>query len=140
MSLENVTAVTTTDLLGKAATLLAQGRRFITITCSDRGDHFDIIYHFDHDYILENLRLTLGKNEPLPSLSAICLCALVVENEIQDLFGIKVQGLAIDYEGKFLLSEGAQVAPFRKPDPTAEAAAPAGTPPAETSSQKEGAS
>ena len=37
---------------------------------------------------------------------------MIVENEIQDLFGIKVANLAIDYEKHFLLSPDAPAEPF----------------------------
>lgn len=112
--LTNVTEVTTETLLGAVAAKRAQGYRFVTMTCTDVGEAFDVLYHFDKDYVLENLRLKLAKNATLPSVCSAYFAAAVVENEIKDLFGIPVSGLAIDYEGKFLLSEGAPTAPFRK--------------------------
>jgi ech hydrogenase subunit D len=37
----------------------------------------------------------------LPSISSIYLCAILYENEIHDLFGVQVAGIAIDFKGKF---------------------------------------
>ena len=48
------------------------------------------------------MRLSLPGEEPhLPSISSIYLCAVLYENEIHDLFGVQVAGIAIDFKGKF---------------------------------------
>ncbi|MEW6263803.1 MAG: NADH-quinone oxidoreductase subunit C [Thermodesulfobacteriota bacterium] len=113
--IENVTEVTTSNLLNEVAAKLPQGFRFVTISCTDLGEAHDLIYHFDQDYTLYNLRLLLPKGQELPSISRIYLAAVIIENEIKDLFGIPVTGLVIDYEGRFLLSENAPLAPLNKP-------------------------
>jgi ech hydrogenase subunit D len=38
----------------------------------------------------------------LPSITGATLAAFPYENELQDLFGIEVEGLAVDYGGNFL--------------------------------------
>jgi len=116
--LNNELPVTRDTLLNEVAARRHQGYRFVTVTCVDLGDRFDIVYHFDKDYVLHNLRLSLGRTEELPSISPIFFAAVLVENELKDLFGIPVTDLAIDYGGRFLLSEGSPVAPQRKPDAT----------------------
>lgn len=109
-----VTEVTTATLLHEVAAKHPQGYRFVTMTCTDLGDSLDIMYHFDKDYRLESLRLRLPKGQELPSISMIYFAAAVVENEIKDLFGLPIKGLVIDYEGRFLLAEGAPKAPQSK--------------------------
>jgi NADH:ubiquinone oxidoreductase subunit C len=121
--LSDLTEVTTGNLLSAVAAKHALGYRFVTMTCTDLGEAHDVLYHFDLNYRLETLRLRLAKGEALQSISKIYFAAVLVENEIKDLFGINVQGLAIDYEGRFLLSEGAPTAPFNQP-----AAAPGAAP------------
>ncbi len=96
----------------KIGALLLRGYRFITMTVVDTGEAFDIFYHFDLDYQMETCRLVLAKGTELPSISGICFAAVIAENEIQDLFGIKVTGLAIDYENHFILAPDAPAAPF----------------------------
>ena len=96
----------------KIGSLLLRGYRFVTMTVVDKGEEFDIFYHFDLDYEMVNYQLVLKKGEVLPSISDICFAAVIVENEIQDLFGIKVANLAIDYEKHFLLSPDAPAEPF----------------------------
>ena len=117
--LTHVTEVTPETLHDAVAMQLVNGRRFVTISCTDLGDVTDLLYHFDFQYQLSHLRLRLPKGQPLPSISGVCFSALVIENELKDLFGLNVAGLALDYESRFLLSEGAPVAPFRKAMPDA---------------------
>ena len=104
--------LTSENQLEKIGALLHQGYRFVTMTVVDKGEEFDIYYHFDLDYKLVNLLFNLKKGENLTSISPICFAAVVVENEIQDLFGITVTGLAIDYEKHFILAPDAPAQPF----------------------------
>jgi NADH:ubiquinone oxidoreductase subunit C len=89
------------------------GYRFVTTTGVDLGnDKLDIIYHFEKDLQMEHLRLTIDKDTVAPSVSSIYFCAVLAENELQDMFGIKFEGLAIDYKGKFLLGDESPVTPL----------------------------
>lgn len=106
---ENLTLENQQERIGA---LLLRGYRFVTMTVADGGEAFDIYYHFDLDYEMTTCKLVLPKGTELPSISGICFAAVIVENEIQDLFGIKVTGLAIDYERHFLLAPDAPAAPF----------------------------
>ena len=104
--------LTSENQLEKIGALLHQGYRFVTMTVVDNGEEFDIYYHFDLEYRLVNCLLKLQKGDTLQSISGICFAAVVVENEIQDLFGITVTGLAIDYEKHFILAADAPARPF----------------------------
>ena len=73
---------------------------------------FDIYYHFDKNYELYTLRLKVEKPGVVPSISKACFAALIIENEIQDLFGITFTGLVVDYEKHFLLAPDAPEKPF----------------------------
>ena len=104
--------LTLENQLEKIGSLLLQGYRFVTMTVVDKGEEFDIFYHFDLDYKMTTLKLELKKGDTLPSISGVCFAAVVVENEIQDLFGITITGLAIDYEKHFILAPDAPAQPF----------------------------
>ena len=75
--INNVENITVDCLLDKVASKLPLGFRFVTMTCVDCGEHFDILYHFDKNYELTNFRLSLKKGEPLPSISGLIFAALV---------------------------------------------------------------
>jgi ech hydrogenase subunit D len=63
---------------------------------------------------LKHLRLTVPKDAPVPSISPVYFAAFLVENEIQDLFGIRFQGLAIDYDRTLYLEAEVKKTPFCK--------------------------
>ncbi|HEY5584787.1 MAG TPA: NADH-quinone oxidoreductase subunit C [Ruminiclostridium sp.] len=104
--IENLEGIAIDQLLAETQKCKYEGYRFITATCADNGDEtIDIIYHFDKDYVMKNYRVTFNKGEAVPSISKIFLCAVLVENEIKELFGVNVTDIAIDYGGHMLLSE-----------------------------------
>jgi NADH:ubiquinone oxidoreductase subunit C len=95
--------------------LFDEGYRFVTITCcTNADDTFDLFYSFDIDYTLLTLKTTIKSDEVVASVSNIYLAAAFAENEIGELFGVKIKGKAIDYGGHFMLSEGAPNQPFGK--------------------------
>lgn len=112
--LTHLLEVTPESLVGKVLALKTDGFRFVTMTCTDLGPSFDLLYHFDKNYELHNLRLPLPKGTPVLSISNIYFAAAIVENEIKDLFGISFEGLAIDYSGHLLLQEDAPETPQAK--------------------------
>jgi ech hydrogenase subunit D len=110
----NTTDVTLDQLHGEVSALQRHGYRLVTMTCIDVGEGHEVLYHFDKQYELRNLRLKLGPGVVLPSISNIFFSATLVENEMKDLFGLEIDGLAIDYKGRFILSDGAPSAPLSK--------------------------
>jgi ech hydrogenase subunit D len=102
MSQEQIESITVETLPDKVKAMKAQGRRLVQISASQLPGAIELTYSFDLDSQLANLRLTLaGEKPPLPSISSIYLCAVLYENEIHDLFGVQVDGLAIDFKGNF---------------------------------------
>jgi ech hydrogenase subunit D len=102
------------QLMAEVQALKNAGQRLLTMTSVDLGESFDLLYHFDLDLHMTHLRLTVPKGESVPSISGIYFAALVIENEIQDLFGIKFEGLALDFGGNFYLEEEVKKYPFCK--------------------------
>jgi ech hydrogenase subunit D len=112
--LTNVLELPVAQLHSAIWELKNKGYRLVTLTCSDLGDAHDVLYHFDKDYELQHLRVRIPRGETLPSITGLFFAAVLVENEIQDLFGLTVTGMVVDFKGRFLLSEGAPVAPLNK--------------------------
>jgi ech hydrogenase subunit D len=111
--LEPVKIISPDALLGEAAFLKATGHRLVTISCVNiNPEEVDLLYHFDKDLSLCHLRLTLQRKAPVPSLSSLYMSAFLVENEIQDLFDIRFQGLIIDYDRTLYLSPDIRTTPF----------------------------
>jgi ech hydrogenase subunit D len=119
-TVENVETVEKANLLERVQEFAEQKMRFITATCVDRGPSIEVLYHFDKNLEMRHLRLLVGKDEDLPSISGTYLCAFMVENEMKELFGLKIEGLALDYQGKMLLGDGSPKLPMLKPEKPAE--------------------
>ena len=112
--LTDVKEIDQEHLQNEVSKLKRDGYRFVTMTCVDLGDAHDILYHFDKQYVLTHLRLKVPRGSALASISNLFFAAVLVENEIKDLFGLNVEGMAVDFQGRFVLSDGAPVAPLNK--------------------------
>jgi ech hydrogenase subunit D len=103
-------------ILEKAGAFFKDGYRFVAMTCAAK-ENFEITYSFDKEMKLSNLRVILPKTDPvLPSITKAYFAAFTYENELQDLFGIKVTDLALDFKGTFYkLSTKTPFAPQPQP-------------------------
>jgi len=100
MSIE-ATPVTPAQIVAEVTKLKAEGYRLVTMTSVEiDAENMEILYHFDKDLVLKNLRLTVKKGGSMPSVSGVLFTAFLVENEIRDQFGIMFDGLVLDYQGK----------------------------------------
>jgi ech hydrogenase subunit D len=110
---EEIMAVSAEALVGEVAKLKVLGYRLVTLSCTELdADTLDLLYHFDKDLGLKHLRLTAPKSAALPSISPVYFAALLVENEIQDFFGLRFEGLAVDFQGMLYLEEEALKTPY----------------------------
>jgi ech hydrogenase subunit D len=113
--IEQVIAISADNVVGETAKMKVEGYRFVTLSCVELDEtSVDILYHFDREFQLKHLRLTVSKDSPVPSISPVYFAAFLVENEIQDLFGIRFQGLAVDYDHTLYLEEDVKKTPFCK--------------------------
>ena len=112
--IENITEISKDELINEVQKIKDDGYRLITASCIDMGKEFMIYYHFDKDNNMKHLKITSDKNEEVPSISKVYLAGALVENEMKDLFGMKLKDLAIDYGGKFLITGDVETAPFCK--------------------------
>ena len=100
-------------LVGEVAKIKVLGYRLVTLSCVERDeDTFDIFYHFDKNLTLKHFKLNVSRGVPVPSITPVYFAAFLVENEIQDLFGIAFEGLALDYERTLYLDEEVRATPF----------------------------
>jgi ech hydrogenase subunit D len=115
----------------RAASLKAEGFRLVQVSCTSQPDgRYEITYSFDRDYKLLNLRCYVPRQgASVPSITPSYLAAFAYENELQDLFGVKVPGLLVDYQGKFyrMKEKSPMAEPYSQgPAPAKPAAPPAG--------------
>jgi len=110
--LQNLVEINIDQLITVTHEMKDSGYRFVTLTCVTLSENMvDITYHFDKNYELKNYRIKIERSTEIPSVSGIYFSALLVENEIIELFGVKVKGMAIDYAGHLLLTDESPVSP-----------------------------
>jgi ech hydrogenase subunit D len=119
----NIEAITVDQLRDKVRALREQGMRLVQISATRLPDEMELTYSFDLNDRLSNLRLLLpGDDTVLPSISEIFGCAILYENEIHDLFNVRVDGLTVDFKGNLYRTSvkfpfGSTKAPCATPEP-----------------------
>ncbi|RJX26522.1 MAG: NADH-quinone oxidoreductase subunit C [Desulfurivibrio sp.] len=107
-------SISCVELCRAVAACKEKGCRFVTITCVGADSAgAELLYHFDRELALSHLRLTVSGDE-VPSISGIYAAAFLVENEIQDQFGLVFTGLAPDYRRTLFLDGQESPPPFRR--------------------------
>lgn len=84
------------DLLTEIMKIKNDGYRLVAITCTNKNG-MELTYSFDKDYELLNIRLTTDTEFKLPSISILYPYSFLYENEIKELFGVKITGIMPDF-------------------------------------------
>ena len=89
-------------LVERVREMRAANARLVQIGATTFPDQIELNYSFDCQGTLQNLRVFVPRDAAVvPSISAIYWCAFIYENEIHDLFGVRVDDMAIDFHGQF---------------------------------------
>ncbi len=99
-------------LLERVQRLRGEGYRLVHIACTRLVADQEVSYCFDKDgqsldspdaaalHGMLTVRVRLPIHDPeLPSISPFYWSAFLYENEMHDLFGVKVNGMAVDFQG-----------------------------------------
>jgi len=99
-------------LLERVQRLRGDGYRLVHIACTRLVADQEVSYCFDRDgqsldsadaaalHGMLTLRVRLPIHDPeLPSISPFYWSAFLYENEMHDLFGVRVKGMAVDFQG-----------------------------------------
>ncbi len=102
MDAQTFTPINVSELVSKVGELKNSGYRMVQICAAKVDQGLELTYSFDKEYGLVNLRFTLPSTEvEVPSVSGVYWNSFLYENELHDLFGIKVTNINVDYKGKF---------------------------------------
>ncbi|MBM3291174.1 hypothetical protein FJY84_00685 [Candidatus Bathyarchaeota archaeon] len=85
--------------------LKSQNVRFLTITALDQDESIELVYHFEKGIDVINLHLKSLKKDVIPSITSVFPAAFIAENELQDLFKLKISGINVDLGGKSIKVE-----------------------------------
>ena len=94
---------------------LAGVKRLMTITGVDNGREIEVIYHFDYDYHIINVKIRIGREDSVvESITTIFPGAKLFERELAEMLDVRIEG---NREPRNLfLCEGSPKAPLRKTD------------------------
>ena len=99
--IQNFLPVTASELLEKVQDLIADGYRLGQACCTKVENGLEILYSFDKDHVLLNLKMTIAEDQEVTSITGVCWPAFIYENEMHDLFGVSFKNSALDYGGHF---------------------------------------
>jgi len=103
---DKISTIYANKLLEQVTKMKYENYRFVAMTCvCIDSQHYEVIYHFDKDYKMKNFKIVVSKEDKIPSVSEIYFCSLLAENEINELFGLNIVGIIVDYEGKMLITD-----------------------------------
>lgn len=86
-------------LLNVAYEMKEEGYRLVQICCTTLKESYVLNYSFGKEYDFLNYKATINIDDEVPSLSSIFKPAFLYENEMKDLFGIKIKHIDVDYKG-----------------------------------------
>ena len=119
--IQNFVPVAASELVERVRELHSEGHRLSQICCSKVESGFELLYCFDKDHELLNLRLNISEDQEVMSVTNDIWYAFIYENEIHDLFGVTFKFSALDYGGHFFkVSEATPWNPKNDTERTAE--------------------
>ena len=90
------------ELLSNVESFHKDEYRIVQICCTKLAENsFELTYSFDKDYKFLNIRISVTSETEIPSITGIYGGAFLYENEINELFGMKIKGINVDYKGNF---------------------------------------
>ncbi|MFU0825740.1 NADH-quinone oxidoreductase subunit C [Clostridium sp.] len=106
---EQIYSILPQELLGDVLRLKNKGYRLVAISCTYK-DGIELTYSFDKEFDFLHLRLNIDSGVEVESITSIYPYAFLYENEIKELFGVKISGISLDYKDNFY--KIAKKAPF----------------------------
>jgi ech hydrogenase subunit D len=88
-------------LLGQCADLYAKEYRLVQICAVNSGNGVEMSYSFGLEYNMITLRCNVAEGDTVPSVTPVWRGAFCYENEIKDLFGVKIENISVDFLGNF---------------------------------------
>lgn len=94
-------AIAPGDVPEMAEKMKEDGFRLVQICAVASEEKTEILYSFDKDFILRNIRTLIQDGKSVKSITPWFWSAFIYENEIHDLFGVPFEDSQLDYRGNF---------------------------------------
>ncbi len=113
MGQQTIKQIMSKELLSETLRLKNKGYRLVAISCtslnkkSDKATEeaasevdatMELSYSFDLNYDLLTLRVFTDTEERISSISIMYPYAFLYENEIKELFGVKIKDISVDFK------------------------------------------
>ncbi len=100
------------EFLAQVIAMKMEDWRLAQICAARVEDGYEMSYSFCKDYKMVTLRLTVGTEDKIPSITQMYSCAFIQENEASELFGVKIENLSLDYHRRLYRID--QATPFKE--------------------------
>ena len=101
MTTQNITEISHENIISTVLKLKHEGYRLVQMCVTSAHSNYDIVYSFAHDYEFIGIRTIISQDTEIPSISEVFPPAFLYENEMKDLFGVKIALISLDYNGNF---------------------------------------
>jgi ech hydrogenase subunit D len=102
----SVDAIGPERLLREVDILRISGWRLIQILGVSYPGSCELSYSFGLELAMRTLRFSVSEGDEVPSITALYPAAFLYENEIRDLFGVGIERIGADWEGRVFDVEG----------------------------------
>jgi ech hydrogenase subunit D len=99
-------------LLAEVDAFRSSGWRIVQILCVSSAGGCELTYSFGLALEMRSLRFFAAAETAVPSVTALYPAAFLYENEIRDLFGVRIERIGADWLGKMFDVAGDR--PFSK--------------------------
>ena len=99
------------DLLETAKNMKDEGARLVQICSVSTKEGFELSYSFAKEYDFINYRIIMDSETQITSISDFYPSASLYENEMSELFGVKIEGIQLDYRDNLYKIDA--VTPFK---------------------------
>jgi ech hydrogenase subunit D len=97
---QTIVPIDSGSLLVEVDALRAAGWRLVQVLCIGEADGAELSYSFGLELEMRSLRLKVPAGASLPSVTSLYPGAFLYENEIRDLFGVRIERIRSDWEGR----------------------------------------
>lgn len=96
---QNIQEIQIGELLSYTVHLKHEEYRLVAISATAK-DGVELTYSFDKEYDFINLRIKVDYDTEIDSISSLYSYAFLYENEIKELFGVKIKDISIDFNNQ----------------------------------------
>lgn len=96
---QTIKTIEPSELIAETLGMRNAGYRLVAISSTNK-DSIEITYSFDKEYDFVNLRINIGYDAEIESITGMYPFAFLYENEIKELFGVDIKNIVLDFDNK----------------------------------------